>query len=1009
MSDVDRRPAGPGWPTNGRAHAAALAAALPDGLLQLDAATGDVLAVNPAAEALLGYEATALQQQPGLLVDRVHPTDRARGRKLGAPTPEAPTRGRLRWLRPDGRVSWLEQHGAVATDDTHLVVLREVTAAERERLLVATRLVLQTTANRGGGQLESGLRAAGYHLVDHLDAGQLRIVTTEPADLDLTVRPASVAVPADAPTRSEPLRRGTEEVGTLTVSWPPPLQPGPEQTERLRRAARELAGTIGQALSRDQLRLQRLVLDSTVNGVVVTDAQGTILWVNDAILTQTGFDRPRLIGATPNIWRSGIHGPEVYRELWETVLAGDVWRGELVNRHADGSLRLVRLTITPIQSDGEVEQLIAVHDDITEQRAAEEAREQADRQLRSVLEALPVVVASLDDEACIQRIDGAVVPVFGLDRDDLLGRPLASLLPAARELTDALEAVRNGGQVDLVTRLGSRSVSLALRPLQDRDERPPGTFVLATDVTAREQAVRDIRAARAQLELLVATTTDLMLLIDDADRVTYANPAGALILGRPTDQLVGRSLWTLLGETEQAERSALARALDGGSDATCHLGVQRPDGEHRHLDVVVADLRDDPGIGVAILVGRDLTDTLRSAELREAHRRQLEAVNAELAQASRARDDLLSVTSHELRTPLTPILGFVEMLLARDDGSLGDERRHLLEVIGRNATRMLRLVDDLLLVSRLDAGAVRADRHPTTLRRVVDEVVTTIGAELGTITVTGDAEVVADPEHLTRVLFNLLVNARRYGAPPVELRIESGPAEVVVAVEDRGPGVPESFVPLMFDRFAQASTGDRRTAGGSGLGLTIVQALVAANGGVVRYRRGRHAGACFEVVLPAPGQPTVTDPVAGGVQAAGEDAADPRRTHPDMPGTDDTAADDTRPDLDPITRAMAAATEELSDARTPAQLVQGLLHAVRSLGGWVVPADIADEHALPLQVDLGVTSPMLVAAEVHHPARRLLEAHLPGLVVAAQARLRGLQGDVPGDEPSGRGRLTGRR
>lgn len=231
--------------------------------------------------------------------------------------------------------------------------------------------------------------------------------------------------------------------------------------------------------------------------------------------------------------------------------------------------------------------------------------------------------------------------------------------------------------------------------------------------------------------------------------------------------------------------------------------------------------------------------------------RELERVNRELVRANAAKDEFVSVASHELRTPLTSILGFVETLQSRWAALDDPGRRRLLAVVNRQAARLSVLVDALLATSRIMAGAAAPDPEPVDPCELVAGLRQDGHEFASEVHCTGTGTVFADRAQLERVIANLLDNAHKYGRPPVTVGVEAAGERVRVTVGDHGTGVPAAFQHRLFERFSQASTGDRRTARGTGLGLSIVRDLVELNGGTITYTRHPSAGACFVVDLPA--------------------------------------------------------------------------------------------------------------------------------------------------------------
>jgi signal transduction histidine kinase/tetratricopeptide (TPR) repeat protein len=239
------------------------------------------------------------------------------------------------------------------------------------------------------------------------------------------------------------------------------------------------------------------------------------------------------------------------------------------------------------------------------------------------------------------------------------------------------------------------------------------------------------------------------------------------------------------------------------------------------------------------------TEALRTAL------RQLEVVNEELRALDEMKSDFVAMVSHELKTPLTSILGYSSTMLRYWDGLPDADRMEYVRTIDRQSHRLARLVSDLLEMSRIEAGYLSPDAQDV-------DVAAAVASLLGsyddppdvTVDVPDGITVRADADHLHQILTNYLDNARKYGGPPIRVTAAVDGPDVVVAVTDGGLGVPEEFVPRLFDKFAQASTGRRRRASGTGLGLSIVRGLAKANGGDAWYEPNEPTGARFCVRLP---------------------------------------------------------------------------------------------------------------------------------------------------------------
>ncbi|MEV6600699.1 ATP-binding protein [Actinoplanes sp. NPDC051346] len=245
----------------------------------------------------------------------------------------------------------------------------------------------------------------------------------------------------------------------------------------------------------------------------------------------------------------------------------------------------------------------------------------------------------------------------------------------------------------------------------------------------------------------------------------------------------------------------------------------------------------------------DITDRKRAEDELSTHAAELETsndrlreANAKLASALAFKNDLTSMLTHDVAQPISSIASLAELLHADWEDLPDDIRLELATKINKNTHRLIKMMNDLQLLFRLDTGAVTAQRTPVQLREVVTSVIGELeGADGVVVTVEDDAAALADRQHVWHVVKNLVTNALRYGESPVEVRASRDAESIVLIVQDRGEGIPEDLVPNLFDRFMR----------GAGLGLFIVRHLVEANGGSVRYERAEPRGARLVVTWEA--------------------------------------------------------------------------------------------------------------------------------------------------------------
>jgi signal transduction histidine kinase len=222
-----------------------------------------------------------------------------------------------------------------------------------------------------------------------------------------------------------------------------------------------------------------------------------------------------------------------------------------------------------------------------------------------------------------------------------------------------------------------------------------------------------------------------------------------------------------------------------------------------------------------------------------------------LEEVAQMKTDFVSTVSHELRTPLTSIIGSLDTVNRPELAPSQATAQQLLVTARRQAGRLQRLIDDLLVVSRIDRGAIPVHLEAVPIKHAFDEVNRVVSIEPSFTIEPEELTVSADRDHLTRILINLVENAAKYAVDsPVELYAWQRPNKAVIAVVDHGPGIPEMDKERVFERFTQIDQSDTRSKGGTGLGLSIVKSLTEVMHGAVRVEATEGGGATFVVELP---------------------------------------------------------------------------------------------------------------------------------------------------------------
>jgi PAS domain S-box-containing protein len=394
-----------------------------------------------------------------------------------------------------------------------------------------------------------------------------------------------------------------------------------------------------------------------------------------------------------------------------------------------------------------------------------------------------------------------------------------------------------------------------------------------------EQLIRTRRRSERRRKFLKTTLAcigDAVITTDTEGRVTGMNGMAEALTGWTADEAAGRPLTTVFDivneHTRQPVDNPAVRALKDGVvvGLANHTVLIARDKTERPIDDSAAPIRGDGGrLYGCVLVFRDITERHRMEN-------ELRQVAAALSAADRRKDEFLATLAHELRNPLAPIrTGLQVMRLAGADAGAIERARSMM---GRQLEHLVRLIDDLMDVSRISRGKIELRRALVPLAEAVGTAVEAsrpliddMGHEL-TVTVPGHPVVIdADPTRLAQVFANLLNNAAKYSerGGHIWLTAERQGSDVVVSVRDTGIGIAADKLAGIFDLFSQVDRSLERARGGLGIGLHLVKRLVELHGGGIEARSGGPGrGSEFVVRLPVVVEASVPPPADGGARAA---------------------------------------------------------------------------------------------------------------------------------------------
>ncbi len=672
-----------------------------------------------------------------------------------------------------------------------------------------------------------------------------------------------------------------------TSSSPHPGRPSESEADPKPAGRAESACTSDLA----ELEAYRAAVDAQAI-VAITDRHGRITYANDLFCAISGYRREELLGQDHRLLNSGWHAPEFWRAMWRTLAAGQTWSAEVCNRAKDGTLYWVDTTIAPLRGGrGERRGYLALRRDITDRKRAEARLEESERRFRALADASPALIWTGSAAHLRETFNLSWLDFTGLAPEAAHGDGWTAWVhPDDLERTLAVleGAFRSRRPYSLEYRL--RRADGAWRwllergaPILDNGGDFHGFTGTAIDETDRRRA-QDVAEARARMASLLASDRPIEERLGEALELLCA-------VGHAEGVRAAR-LFTQAGKTEPAallvERGelrspwpteAIAPSVDDGPIRfEPDEGAETDTGQVRvplmHLDTlegllllrVEAPEQLDPA---HLEHFEQIGELLAAALVRERSANLLVQARERAEQASLTKSRFLAHMSHELRTPMTAVLGYTELLL--DDREFSEDptqRTEALQAIHSAGRHLLTLINDVLDLSRIEAGKFEGQCEPLDVGALLREVERFLAPSAdakgvayhteieGQLAGGVGAGVCGDTTRMRQILLNLVGNAVKFtaqGEVRVSARRMGEPQSpwLQVDVVDTGPGIAPQRAESVFEAFEQGDGAMNRKYGGSGLGLTISRRLARTFGGdVVLVPRPEGQGTHMRLSLP---------------------------------------------------------------------------------------------------------------------------------------------------------------
>ncbi|MEZ5335144.1 MAG: PAS domain S-box protein [Methanolobus sp.] len=405
-------------------------------------------------------------------------------------------------------------------------------------------------------------------------------------------------------------------------------------------------------------------------------------------------------------------------------------------------------------------------------------------------------------------------------------------------------------ELELVTAKGNRKWVRTIGKPASSDGKVVKITGSFQDITDRKQAELQVQEETIKKRVLIEQSNDGILILDAKGKILEANQKYAEMVGRPHEEIKGLHVWSLDNNLTKEKIIKDLQNIDKNGE-TIETQILRVDGSLLEVEISSNGVIFN-GEKLIFSVCRDITE-------RKLAEKELVLAKIEAENASRAKSEFLATMSHELRTPLNSIMGFSQMINDEAIGELNEKQSQYISYVVKSASHLLELINDILDLSKIDAGKMEIFYDKFNIVELIDETVTSMlpGAKKKNIEIKSEihpdnVEIRADRRKMKDVLFNLLSNAVKFTPENgnVNVRLLRNEDKIKISVQDTGIGIEEKQLQHIFEPFKQVDTFLNRKYEGTGLGLALVKKYIEMHNGTISVESEAGKGSIFTFEMP---------------------------------------------------------------------------------------------------------------------------------------------------------------
>jgi len=479
---------------------------------------------------------------------------------------------------------------------------------------------------------------------------------------------------------------------------------------------------------------------------------------------------------------------------------------------------------------------------------------ESEKKFRDIFDATSDFLLYLDPMGTILDINNTAMKLGRLKKEEVIGKPFSEIkgLFSKEDMKKHLKAIDKAARGEKISDYESKLITkddISYRFLFSNDyikekDEIKGILVRGRDITQRQRAWDDLVKLEEKYRVLAETSADGVLTIGPLGRLTYINPSFEKMCGRRKSQILATLFRDYLSDDSVYlfQQIFIDTRKKNKKIENVELELVHDDGHVIPIEVNIAPLKKDKEFGGIECTVRDITERKN--------------VEGELRKSERLKTEFMNIAAHELKSPVTPIKGYLDLIIQDKDAS--ENVKNWARISLRNSERLLRLVNDILDVSRLDSDTMRFDIGKLDPVEILDEIVEDMKPAMKNKNLEFIADIprdlpsiMGDRNRLSQVLKNLLENAVKFtdhGSITIKAKKEGD--HIIISVEDTGIGISQDETKKIFTKFYQAYTGEDRKSEGTGLGLFICKEIIGKHNGGILVESKLGKGSKFMIKLP---------------------------------------------------------------------------------------------------------------------------------------------------------------